>query len=160
MAMRMQEYKAPAAESEDIAGKTKDLTQTDDAYSGDLTEDGAKSLLAWRARGGDGPIVSKAKGSAKFWVKDGIITKYQYKLQGTMNFGGDDIDIDRTTTVEVKDVGADKVVVPNRSQGKGVLTALPLSAGCAPGSAGRGWLQKKRPVIDTSLFGIIPCLCR
>jgi hypothetical protein len=118
MAMRMQEYKAPAAESEDIAGKTKDLTQTDDAYSGDLTEDGAKSLLAWRARGGDGPIVSKAKGSAKFWVKDGIITKYQYKLQGTMNFGGDDIDIDRTTTVEVKDVGATKITIPDEAKAK------------------------------------------
>jgi hypothetical protein len=118
LAMRMQEYKAPAAEAEDIAGKTKDLTQTDDAYSGDLTEDGAKSLLAFRGRGGDGPTVSNAKGSVKFWIKDGIITKYQFKLQGTMNFGGDDRDIDRTTTVEIKDVGATKVVVPDEAKAK------------------------------------------
>ncbi|HUD49652.1 MAG TPA: hypothetical protein VMR33_22690 [Candidatus Baltobacteraceae bacterium] len=118
LAMRMQEYKAPAAEAEDIAGKTKELTQADDVYSGDLTEDGAKSLLMFRGRNGGGPTVSSAKGSVKFWIKDGIITKYQVKLQGTMNFGGDDRDVDRTTTVEVKDVGATKVVVPDEAKAK------------------------------------------
>ena len=45
MARRMQNYKAPAAEAEDIATKTKELTQTEGVYAGDLTEDGAKSLL-------------------------------------------------------------------------------------------------------------------
>jgi hypothetical protein len=118
MAMRMQQYKAPGAEAADIASKTKDLTQAEDAYSGDLTEVGAKSLLSFRGRDGQGPTVSKAKGSAKFWIKDGVITKYQFKLQGTMNFGGDDRDIDRTTTVEVKDVGATKVVVPDDAKAK------------------------------------------
>jgi hypothetical protein len=118
LAMRMQDYKAPAAEAEDIASKTKDLTQADDVYSGDLTDDGAKSLLAWRGRNGQGPPVTKAKGSVKFWVKDGVITKYQYKLEGTMKFGDDDRDIDRVTTVEVKDVGATKVTVPDDAKAK------------------------------------------
>jgi hypothetical protein len=118
LAMRMQEFKAPAAEAEDIASKTKDLTLADDAYSGDLTEEGAKSLLAWRGRGGQGPAVSNAKGSVKFWVKDGIITKYQFKLQGSMKFGDNDVDVDRTTTVEVKDVGTTKVVVPDDAKAK------------------------------------------
>ena len=118
LAMRMQDYKTPAAEAEDIAGNTKELTQSADAYSSDLTEDGAKSLLAFRARSGDGPTVSNAKGSVKFWIKDGVITKYQFKVQGTMNFGGDDRDIDRTTTVEIKDVGATKVVVPDEAKAK------------------------------------------
>ena len=118
LAMRMQEYKAPAAEAEDIAGKAKDLTLADDVYSGDLTEEGAKSLLFPRPRGGEGPTVKTAKGSVKFWVKDGIITKYQFKLQGTMNFGDDDRDVDRTTTVEIKNVGATKVVVPDEAKAK------------------------------------------
>jgi hypothetical protein len=118
LAMRMQEYKAPAAEAEDIAGKTKELTQTNGAYSGDFTEEGAKSLLAFRGRDGQGPTVSNAKGSVKFWIKDGVITKYQFKLQGTMNFNGDDRDVDRTTTVEVKDVGATKVVIPDEAKAK------------------------------------------
>jgi hypothetical protein len=118
LATRMQDFKAPAAEAEDIASKTKELTLTDGAYSGDLTEDGAKSLLAWRGRNGQGPQVTKAKGSVKFWIKDGVLTKYQYKLEGTMKFGDDDRDMDRTTTVEVKDVGATKVVVPDDAKAK------------------------------------------
>jgi hypothetical protein len=118
MAMRMQEYKPPAAEADDVAGKTKELTQTDDTIAGDLTEEGAKSLLSFRRANGQGPTVSNAKGSVKFWIKDGVLTKYQFKLQGTMNFGGDDRDVDRTTTVEVKDVGATKVVIPDDAKAK------------------------------------------
>jgi hypothetical protein len=118
LAIRMQNYKAPAVEAEDIAGKTKELTEVDGAFSGDLTEDGAKDLLSWRGRNGQGPSVTKAKGSVKFWVKDGMITKYQYTLEGTMKFGDDDRDIDRTTTVEVKDVGATKVTVPDDAKAK------------------------------------------
>jgi hypothetical protein len=118
LAMRMQQYKAPAAESVEILGDTKDLTKAEDAYSGDLTEAGAKYLLTFRRGGGDGPAVSNAKGTIKFWIKDGVLTKYQYKVQGTMNFNGDDQAFDRTTTVEVKDVGATKVVVPDDAKAK------------------------------------------
>jgi hypothetical protein len=118
LSMRMQEYKAPAAEAGEIADKTKELTEADGVYSGDLTEDGAKTLLSFRRRSNDGPAISKAKGSVKFWVKDGVLTKYQYKVQGTMNFNGDDRDIDRTTTVEIKDVGATKVVLPDDAKAK------------------------------------------
>jgi hypothetical protein len=79
MGMRLRNFKAPAAQADDIIGKTKDITKADDAYSGDLTEEGAKSLLTMG--GGvavaQAPAVSNAKGSVKFWVKDGVITKYQ-----------------------------------------------------------------------------------
>jgi len=116
----MQNYKAPAAEAEDIMGKAKDLTKSDDVYSGDLTEEGAKSLMAFGGRrgGGQAPAISKAKGSVKFWIKDGVLTKYQLKLQGTVNRNGEDMDIDRTTTVEIKDVGTTKVSVPDEAKSK------------------------------------------
>jgi hypothetical protein len=50
MGARLRNFKAPAAQAEDIVGKTKDITKADDAYAGDLTEEGAKSLLTmgWR----------------------------------------------------------------------------------------------------------------
>jgi hypothetical protein len=120
LARRMQNYKAPAAEAEDIMGKAKDLTKSDDVYSGDLTEEGAKSLMAFGGRrgGGQAPAISKAKGSVKFWIKDGVLTKYQLKLQGTVNRNGEDMDIDRTTTVEIKDVGTTKVSVPDEAKSK------------------------------------------
>jgi hypothetical protein len=119
MARRMQNFKAPAAQAEEIAGKTKTLAKSDNAYSGELTEEGAKSLMTFGRRGGgQGPAISNAKGSVKFWIKDGVLTKYQFKVQGTMNRNGEDMDIDRTTTVEIKDVGATKVTVPEEAKNK------------------------------------------
>jgi hypothetical protein len=121
LAMRMQKFKAPAAQAEEIAGTTKDLTKTDDTYAGDLTEEGAKSLMSFGRRGanGEGPAISNAKGSVKFWIKDGVITKYQTKVSGMMkNRDGEDMDVDRTTTVEIKDIGATKITVPDEAKNK------------------------------------------
>jgi hypothetical protein len=119
LARRMQNYKTPAVEAEDLAGKTKDLAKSDDAYSGALTEDGAKSLMTFGRRGGgQAPAISNAKGSARFWIKDGVLTKYQFRVQGTINRNGDDMDIDRTTIVEIKDVGTTKITVPDEAKNK------------------------------------------
>ncbi len=52
-----------------------------------------------------------AKASVKFWIKDGSLSKYEYHTQATMSFNGNDMNIDRTTTVEIKDVGSTKVTV-------------------------------------------------
>ena len=119
LARRMQNYKAPAAQAEEIAGNAKDLAKSDNIYSGDLTEEGAKSLMTFGRRGGgQGPAISNAKGAVKFWIKDGVLTKYQFKVQGTMKRDGEDMDIDRTTTVEIKDVGATKITVPEEAKKK------------------------------------------
>jgi len=117
MARRMRDFKVPAEQAEEIAKEVKDLKMDGDTYSGDLTEEGAKNLMRFR-RGGDGPQISGAKGSAKFWVKDGVLSKFEYKVKGSMNFNGNDIDVDRTTTTEIKDVGSTKVTVPEGAQKK------------------------------------------
>jgi hypothetical protein len=119
----LQNYRTPAAEAEDLASKTGELKLSDGVYSGNLTEAGAKQLLTFRGRGGgggggNGPEVSDAKGSAKFWVKDGVLSKYQYNVKGTVSFNGNDRDVDRTTTVEIKEVGSTKVSVPDEAAKK------------------------------------------
>ena len=58
------------------------------------------------------------QGTAKFWVKDGVLSKYQTKVKGTVSFNGNDRDVDRTTTVEIKDIGSTKVTVPDEAQKK------------------------------------------
>jgi hypothetical protein len=123
----LRNVKAPAVQVQDIIDKTKDLAKADDAIAGDLTEDGAKSLLTMGGRGGRGggggggggaPTIANAKGSVKFWIKDGVITKYQIKVSGKVTFGDNDRDVDRTTTVEIKDVGATKITVPDEAKSK------------------------------------------
>jgi len=122
MARRLSNYKTPAVEAEDLAGKTKELKKDGDAYSSDLIEEGAKGLLRFGGRRGGGdaapPEPKNAKGSVKFWLKDGQLAKYEYKVSGTITFNGEDRDIERTTTVEIKDVGKTKVEVPEGAKKK------------------------------------------
>jgi hypothetical protein len=120
MAMGMRNMKAPADQAADLVSKVKELKKDGDAYSGDLTEDGAKSLLSFGGGrgGGNGPEISGAKGSVKFWLKDGLLAKYEMKVKGTVSFGGNDRDVDRTTTVEINDVGSTKIDVPDEAKKK------------------------------------------
>lgn len=108
----------PAVQAAEIVAGVKELKKEGDAFAGELTEDAAKSLMRFRRGGGDGPTISGAKGSAKFWVKDGVLTKYEFKVSGKMDFNGNEVDLDRTSTVEIKDVGATKIEVPEAAKQK------------------------------------------
>ena len=56
---------------------------------------------------------SGLKGSAKFWVTDGVLSKYENSIEGEApGFNGQEMDMTRTTTVEIKDIGTTKVEVP------------------------------------------------
>lgn len=114
----LRRLKAPAAEAEGILKHVESVTMADGACSGSLSEAGVKEMLSFRGRGGQGPEISNAKGSAKFWIKDDVLVKYEYTVQGTMSFGGRDRDMDRTTTVEISNVGSTKVDVPEAAKRK------------------------------------------
>jgi hypothetical protein len=107
-------FKAPAAQATNLVASVKELKKDDDVYSGDLTEAGAKELLTFR-RGG-GATISNPKGFVKFWVKDGLLTKFEFRVQGKMDFNGNEFDADRDTTVEIKNIGTTKVVVPDEAK--------------------------------------------
>jgi hypothetical protein len=130
IARMTQGYKPPATLAADLAGKTKSLAKADDAIGGELNEEAAKELLSFRggrrrgaaAGGGANPVqVSDAKGSVKYWIKDGALSKMQVKVQGIVTFNGQDRDVDRTETVEIKDVGSTKIDVPAEAKEKGKL---------------------------------------
>lgn len=104
-------FKSPAMQAADLVANCKDLQMTNGAYASDLTEAGAKQLMMFR-RGGNANI-SNPSGTAMFWIKDGELTKYEAHVKGTMSFNGNDIDVDRDTTVEFKDVGSTKIEVPD-----------------------------------------------
>ena len=125
IARTLQNYKTPAMQAEELAGQSKDLKLTDDVYSGTLPEDAVKSQLAFGGRGGAanaaGPQIANPKGAVKFWVKDGVITKMVINVQGSISFNGQDRDINRTTTIEIKDVGSTKIEVPEEAKVKAGL---------------------------------------
>jgi len=116
--MIVRNIKTPSAQAAELASFAKDLKKEGEAYSSDLAVDGVKTLLSFGRRGGNGPEVSNPKGSVKFWLKDGLISKYEFKVKGTVNFNGNDVEVDRDTTVEIKDIGTTKVEAPEEAKKK------------------------------------------
>jgi hypothetical protein len=93
----------------------------EDLFSGDLTTEGAGEFLMPRPRGGNTPPAPKnAKGSVKFWLKDGALTRLESHLQGAITFGPDqeERDFAMTRTIEIQNVGTTKVEVPAEARTK------------------------------------------
>jgi hypothetical protein len=123
MATLARTFKAPAEQAEELAGTAKELKQDDGVISGDMTEAGAKSQFRFGT-------VTNPKGSVKFWIKDGQLAKYEFKLVGHVEFNGGEIDIDRDTTIEITNVGSTKIEVPADAKKK--LEPAPAAAAKAP----------------------------
>lgn len=103
--------KAPVTQATELAGAVTELKKDGDTYAGDLTEAGAKAQFRFGT-------ATNAKGSVKFWVKDGVLVKYEFKVTGKVDFNGNEMDVDRATTVEIKDVGTTKVEVSEDAKKK------------------------------------------
>jgi hypothetical protein len=103
--------KPAAAQAGDLVAAVKELKKEGDVYSGDMTEEGAKKQFRFGEP-------KNPKGSVKFWVKDGVLTKFETKVEGKVEFNGEEYDAGRTATTEIKDVGATKVNVPDAAKKK------------------------------------------
>ncbi|MFO1512749.1 MAG: hypothetical protein U1F83_07530 [Verrucomicrobiota bacterium] len=120
LSFMIRNFKAPVAQAEELAGAAKELKKDGDTYASDLTDEGAKTQFRWGN-------VTNPKGSVKFWIKDGQLAKLQFKLTGKVDFNGNEIDVDRDTTVEVKDVGTTKIEVPEAAMKKLVPPPTPAA---------------------------------
>ncbi len=136
VAMQVQNYKTPATMAREISNQLDDVKQADDGYTAVLLPEAVKKLMQFRRpRPGQDPNapppeIKNAAGEAKFWIKDGVIVKAQIHVTGTMSFNGNDRDIDRTTTTEIKDIGATKIEVPDEAKAK--LAEAPKAPATAP----------------------------
>jgi hypothetical protein len=130
MVRRLQGLKAPAAELQELLGKAGELKKDGDVISGDLTKEGAESLLSFGfggrrggprgggAGGNQPPGPKDAKGTLKIWLKDGAIAKYETKVTGKVDRQGEEMEMERNTTTEIKDVGTTKIEVPDEAKKK------------------------------------------
>jgi len=154
---RVQRTKLPAEDAQELLGRVKELKKDDDgSYSGELTPEGVKAMFTFggggrgggRGQGGGagaggagadgannrpggrgGMDTSRLKVHAKFWLKDGMLAKYESKTEGKapgFNFnrgggGGEpprDVDMGQTRTVEIHDIGSTKAEVPAEARKK------------------------------------------
>jgi len=122
IARQAQNLKLPAVEAASLADLAGDLKQDGDKITGEMTTDGAKAQLSFGGRGRRGggapPEITNPKGTVTFWVTDGKLTKYSSHVTGSISGPNGDFDIDRTTTVTIKDVGSTKVEVPDDAKKK------------------------------------------
>lgn len=121
---------APVTDLEELLKGVKDVKAGEGGvYTADLTEEAAKDRSSFfgRRRGGQGggggggftpPEPKGAKGSVQFWIKDGMLTKYELKTSAKITFQEEERDMDRTTTTEISDVGTTKVEVPEDAKKK------------------------------------------
>jgi hypothetical protein len=119
-AMMLRNIKLPTAQAGELIAALKSLKKDGNVYTGELTEESVKALLTsgFRARSGDGPAVQNPRGSVKLWTKDGVLSKYVFEVNGTMSFNNNDVRMDRTTTVEITNMGSTRVEVPAEARKK------------------------------------------
>jgi len=115
----------PAEDVIALVGQAKDLKMADGAIVGTLTPEGVAPRLGrggfGRGGGGGGgqaPAPTNASGTVKFWLKDGTVSKYEFHVKGTVQGRGGEQQVDRTTTVEIKDVGTTKIDLPAAAKTK------------------------------------------
>jgi len=129
IARMVQQFKAPGAQAEEYCGKLKDVKKDGDAFTAQLTGADANAVMprfgGRRGGGGGGggggqqiPQMQNTKLDLKFWTRDGVLSKYTYHVTGTITIQGEDRDIDRTTTVEISDIGSTKVDLPDEARKK------------------------------------------
>jgi len=117
----LRNYKAPAAEAAALPAKTKEIKEAAGVFSGELTEEATKDLLlrgARRREGQEPPKVADPKGAVKFWVQDGTLSKFEVNLQGKLSTSEREMEINRTATIEIKDIGKTKLEVPPEAKQK------------------------------------------
>jgi hypothetical protein len=108
---------AAAQEASITLKDVKDLKAADDgSLAGDFTSEGATDMMTFGPRHPAGdtgfPPPKNAKGSVKFWIKDGTLTKFETHLHGIMTFGDNENEMDETRTVEIQNVGTTKIEIP------------------------------------------------
>jgi hypothetical protein len=104
-------FRTPAAQAATLVSAVGAFKKEGNVFSGDLTADGANALLTV-----PDAVATNSVGSAKFWITDGNLTRFEFKVKGTSVSHGVEEETSRDTSVEIKYVGTTKVTMPNQAR--------------------------------------------
>jgi hypothetical protein len=116
IAERLKSYLFAAQEAGFLATHSRNLKPTaEHTFSGELSPKAITTLLSRGRR-----TVQEAPdltGTVQFRVADGSITGYEFNIRGRRSLGEDhnESTLDRTTVVEIMDVGSSKISVPGEA---------------------------------------------
>jgi hypothetical protein len=119
---------APMVQAEQAISNLPDsaFSKNGDVYTVTATGAEAQSLNPFGGRGGrrgggaggGGQGPQNAKATYKVTVKDGMPSKIETHYSATVNFGGNEQELNITTTTEIKNVGSTKIDVPAQAKAK------------------------------------------
>jgi hypothetical protein len=118
LAHRVRSMQNPAEMASELAGKVETWQSSGNGFRGELSADAVKELLAVGGPGRDGkspPALVNSTGSVVFELKDGTLSGLELHLAGTVTFNGNEVMIDRTTSVTIRQVGSAGVDVPEEA---------------------------------------------
>jgi hypothetical protein len=118
-ARRLRPLRQVLESAEELLAKSKELKKGDDgSYASELTAEGAKELFGRLGR--RAAEATEAQGSGKFWVKEGVLTKFESTVKGKFTTGEEkkEVSLSRTVTVELKDIGSTKLTIPEEARSK------------------------------------------
>ena len=103
-----------------MVGSHAQLTVEGDIVSGTLTPLGAQLLLVRDGQEKIQPL--RAGGTFKVWLRDGIVSKYQVKLEGRLRVqvgvGAREIEVRQSTDTILKEIGSTTFEVPVQARQK------------------------------------------
>jgi hypothetical protein len=115
---RLLSAKAPGEEADSLFRRLKPLKSEADGVSGEFTEEGAREFVKESRRGRGFAEPKSAKGSIRFWIKEGVVTKSELSLETEVETPQGSMALTSKTTTEIRDVGSTRVVVPDEAKKK------------------------------------------
>lgn len=128
IARMVQNFQEPSTQAKNLVAKTTELKSENGSIHGILGAEAAGELMTmgggFGRRGGGGgggaptpPQVTGAAGKVSFTVSNGVLTAYEMTLTGSMNFNGEDREVNRVTKVEFTGVGSTSFDIPESAAG-------------------------------------------
>jgi len=118
-ARRLKPFKDILESVDELVSKSKEITKAaDGSYTSELTAEGAKEIFGRLGR--RAAEATESSGTAKYWVTDGALKKFESTVKGKFTAGEDkkEVNLSRTVSVEIKDVGSTKVNIPAEATSK------------------------------------------
>jgi hypothetical protein len=103
-----------------IVGSHVEFKVDGDMVTGKLTDLGAQLLLVRDGQDNLQPL--RASGTFRIWLRGGMVSKYQLKLEGVLEVqlssGPKQIQVQQTTDTVVKDIGTTRFEIPEQARDK------------------------------------------
>ncbi len=120
---RLQSMKLPGDFAADLVAKTSNFRQNGETITGELSGAAARELLTFGSHRRDKQEeFADPRGTVTWLIRDGVLVQFDLQLAATFSVNGSAVPIERSSRIEIRDVGTTSLTVPDEAA---KLLALP-----------------------------------